>query len=198
MQNKTLKLLIALILLLLCAEISFAFPDLDQKFNGEIPSKVLSHRSILTHSFLLALLSYWATFWRKQLLPRLYGFVVGIATAVHLSFDLFPKKWVGYSLIHIPLIGRTSPEFSKLWIGLSIIISLYVVFLCIRNSTDVVIVLACLVLLFGFYTITEDQRATSPALVLSAATTVTLILPSNAHGTWQQLYKKRFHHRRAA
>jgi hypothetical protein len=180
MQNKTLKLLI---LLLLCAEISFAFPDLDQKFNGEIPSNILSHRSILTHSFLLAWLSYWATFRRKALLPRLYGFVVGIATAVHLSFDLFPRKWEGYSLIHIPLIGRTSPEFSKLWIGLSIIISLYVVLLCTRNSAEVVIVLVCLVLLFGFYTTTEDQSAISPALTLSAATTVTLILPSEARGT---------------
>jgi len=183
MQNNTLKLLIALVLLLLCAEISLAFPDLDQKFNGEIPSKVLSHRSILTHSFLLPLLAYWATFWRKQLLPRLYGFVIGSATAVHLSFDLFPRKWVGQSLIHIPLLGRTSPEFSKLWIGLSLIISLYAVFLCIRNSTDVVIVLVCLVLLFGFYAITEDQRAIYPALTLSATTTATLILPSDARAT---------------
>jgi hypothetical protein len=186
MQNNTLKLLIALVLLLLCAEISLAFPDLDQKFNGEIPSKVLSHRSILTHSFLLAWLAYWVSFRHKQLLPRLLGFVVGTAIAVHLAFDLFPRRWAGQSLIHIPLLGRTSPEFSKLWIGLSLIISLYVVFLNIRNSADVVIVLACLVLLFGFYTITNDQGATSPALALSAATAVTLLLPSNARVAWRR------------
>ena len=95
------------------------FPDIDQHFN------FLTHRSILTHGLFVPLLLYSMGSGLKATPLRLFvsGFSVGVA--IHLGFDLFPRSWQGYALIHSPLLGRTHPIFSWLWIAGSMIGCLY-------------------------------------------------------------------------
>ena len=95
------------------------FPDIDQRF------QFLTHRSILTHGLIVPLILYSVASGFKATPPRLFvlGFSVGVA--IHLGFDLFPKSWHGFALIHSPWLGRTHPIFSWLWIAGSMISCLY-------------------------------------------------------------------------
>lgn len=95
------------------------FPDNDQRFH------FLTHRSILTHGLIVPLLLYSMGSGLKATSLRLFvsGFSLGVA--IHLGFDLFPRSWQGFALIHMPLIGRTHPIFSWLWIAVSMICCLY-------------------------------------------------------------------------
>jgi predicted neutral ceramidase superfamily lipid hydrolase len=187
-NNNSLRYLLLLILMVLCAEISFKLPDVDQQLRDEIPSKILLHRSILTHNFVFALLVYWAAIWRKSFTVRLLTYTAGLATAVHLSFDLFPRAWQGFAIIHIPVLGRSSPLFSQIWIALSIVVCLYLVLSLIQTSREVAIVAVCFVLLFVFYTLSENEKPESPAATLTGATAVTLVLPADVRATAQRVY----------
>ncbi len=95
------------------------FPDVDQRFDS------LTHRSILTHGLIVPVLLYSMGSGLKATPLRLFvsGFSLGLA--IHLGFDLFPRSWQGFALIHMPLIGRTHPIFSWLWIATSTICCLY-------------------------------------------------------------------------
>ncbi len=95
------------------------FPDIDQRYD------FLTHRSILTHGLIVPLLLYAMGSGLKATPLRLFvsGFSVGVA--IHLGFDLFPRSWQGYALIHSPLLGRTHPIFSWLWIAGNMICCLY-------------------------------------------------------------------------
>ena len=95
------------------------FPDNDQRFH------FLTHRSILTHGLIVPLLLYSLGSGLKATSLRLFvsGFSLGVA--IHLGFDLFPRSWQGFALIHMPLLGRTHPIFSWLWIATSMICCLY-------------------------------------------------------------------------
>lgn len=87
------------------------YPDMDLKI------KFLSHRSALTHSPLLSFILYY--FAEKNNSIELQYFVIGfsLAVAIHLTFDFFPKSWVGNALIKPSLGGAT---FSKAFILVSI------------------------------------------------------------------------------
>ncbi len=106
------------------------FPDIDQRFH------FLTHRSILTHGLIVPLLLYSMGSGLKASPLRLFvsGFSLGLA--IHLGFDLFPRSWQGYALIHVPLLGWTHPIFSWLWIAVSIICCLYLSMRLARNGIE--------------------------------------------------------------
>ena len=90
------------------AVVGLGLPDLD----ATLP--FLTHRSIVTHHFMWPLLPLWAARDHPSLVTRARLFSMGssLSLAVHFCFDLFPRSWRGYALIHIPLYGRTEALFS--------------------------------------------------------------------------------------
>jgi hypothetical protein len=97
------------------------FPDFDQD------TTVLVHRSIVTHGFFAPLVLYVVLGSRKSPAPaRLFVAGAALAVAVHLSFDLFPKGWSGFALIHLPAYGWTLPLVSWGWIAISIVVCSYI------------------------------------------------------------------------
>ncbi len=88
--------------------IGLKFPD----FDLVIP--LLLHRSIVTHSILVALVLV-AVLGRKPL-GRWFAAGISLALAVHFAFDLFPQKWMGFALVHVPWYGWTGGLFSGGWL----------------------------------------------------------------------------------
>ena len=124
--------------LLLGLVVGLHFPDIDNRLQGLIPSWLLLHRSILTHGLLAPLLLFWLARRRGDAVPSFRLFAVGLslAFAVHLCFDFFPRGWVGFALIHIPVYGRTTALFSQSWIILSIVVCLYVGFRVVKEAKN--------------------------------------------------------------
>lgn len=96
-----------LFLFVIGAFIGLKLPDFDQSFYWR---PLIVHRSLLTHSALLPLILFFTLKGHvigKKADPRLRLPLLGflLATAVHLCFDLFPYRWSGYALVHIPLFG---------------------------------------------------------------------------------------------
>lgn len=196
-DNRVLFYLINLALILLCIEIALWFPDIDQKnmIKKSVLSDIIVHRSILTHNALIPVLLYAFTFWRKHIIARLYPMATGAAVAVSLAYDLFPKSWRGYAMIHVPVRGRTSELFSQLWLVLSIVICLYIVALSIQRAPEIVIAIAALILVFGYYG-TEKKKPHEtpqrPAITLVASTAVTMVLPTDIRKSAGQAYRKAY------
>ena len=86
-------------------------PDIDQ---GNRILNFLLHRSIITHSILIPFICLWLL--RNFRFLWIYLPPLFFVFAIHFYADLFSKGWSGYSLISIPFIGRTSAEFSIIWI----------------------------------------------------------------------------------
>ena len=95
------------------------YPDIDQKLD------FLQHRSILTHGLLApAALYFFATKIRST--PFRWA-VIGacLGAAAHLAFDLFPRAWLGYALVSIPLYGWIPAPLSWVWIAGSSLVCSY-------------------------------------------------------------------------
>lgn len=133
------KLLGTLLLTALGMALGFALPDLDLKlaFAG------LLHRSILTHGCLAPLLAAWLAKDAGAAGRALLGGLCA-ALAIHLCFDLFPVRWIGFALITIPLLGRTSALVSWLWIAASSVICLILLFRCRRGPRERIVALLSL------------------------------------------------------
>ncbi len=112
------KILVVLSFIGLAFPLGLVAPDVDQKIS------FLVHRSIFTHAPWLALL---ATFWALKSKSRwavpciCAAFTCGLV--VHFAADLFPKAWMGFALVHIPVVGRLSPTASVCWLLSSLAIS---------------------------------------------------------------------------
>ena len=164
-------LLLVLILLL-----GLDLPDLDQR----IPF-LLQHRSIITHGFLIPLGIFLAMQQDKTRTARYLSMGVSLAMVIHLCYDLFPRAWRGYALIYTPILGRSGPVFSWFWIGVSIIICLYLAFVLIENLQDILAVLISLGIGFTVYAIRQPS-----SLLVSAISTLlimgslTLMLPAKS------------------
>ena len=134
--------------LLLGLALGLHFPDIDSRFQL---SGLLLHRSMLTHGLLLPWLLFWLV--RRRRDPRsslrLFAIGVNLAVAVHLCFDFFPRHWIGFALIHIPLYGWTSPLFSQAWIIVSIMICLCLAFMLVRNSVEFVLSMGGVIISLG-------------------------------------------------
>ena len=110
--------------LLTISFIGFAFvlglvaPDVDQRL------PFLTHRSLLTHGPWFAVLAAWLAqkSRRRSAVPLIAGsFVIGLV--FHLAFDLFPKAWMGFALVHIPFWGRLPAAVSVCWLIGSLVVS---------------------------------------------------------------------------
>jgi|SRR5947209_1492696 len=176
-QNPTRHYAFALAWLLLGTVIGLHFPDLDTRFQWLIPSWALLHRSILTHGLIISSLLFWLT--RKYIAnkPSFRLFVMGLslAFAVHLCFDFFPRGWVGFALIHIPLYGRATAFSSQAWIILSIVTCLYLAFLMVQNIVEFALSVGCLAMSFCISAF-ENRGAILLALTLLALSTITVIV----------------------
>lgn len=165
--------IVGFILLIIGIVTGLNFSDIDLRFN------FLVHRSMITHSFLIPLILFWLV--RRKPQSRTYLFTMGfsLAFAIHLCFDLFPRAWVGFALISIPLFGRSSPLFSWFWLAGSIIVCLYLVLLLMQNVWDILLVFSSIVATFIFYAATESVFW--PAFIaLSVAILIALMLPSDS------------------
>ncbi|MCY7008437.1 hypothetical protein OCK72_07175 [Fusobacterium simiae] len=112
--------------------VSFLFgiklPDWDFKLR-------LRHRNVLTHSPFITII-FIALYETKRSYFFKY-FIVGFSTAmaIHILFDLFPRKWYGGALLKIPFNNIScSEETTKTFF---IITSLVSVFLAIFYMTDI-------------------------------------------------------------
>jgi hypothetical protein len=113
--------------------LGLAVPDLDLR----VP--ILTHRSILTHGLLLPCLLCVLAWRGSSPILRLFAIGFSSATAIHLCFDLFPKAWIGFALITVPLVGQTSPLISWLWIATSSVVCLYLAGALMRRPLDALI-----------------------------------------------------------
>ena len=117
--------------LLIVSFIGFAFvlglvaPDVDQRL------PFLIHRSLLTHGPWFALLATWmAQKSKSQSAMPLVTCSFAFGLALHLAGDLFPKAWIGFALVHIPLWGRLPAAASVCWLlGSSLVSAACAVFL---------------------------------------------------------------------
>ncbi len=112
--------------------VSFLFgiklPDWDFKLK-------LRHRSILTHSPFITII--FICLYETNTSYFFKYFIVGFSTAIaiHLLFDLFPKKWHGGALLKIPFNDIScSKETTKTFFILTIIVS---IFLAIFYMTEI-------------------------------------------------------------
>ena len=120
--------------LLVGAAIGIKFADIDQ----HVPDILLHHRALLTHGFLISLLLGWIT--RRTKYQAWRGITIGfsVTNAVHLCFDLFPRSWWGYALIHIFTWGLP-PLLSWLWIAASIVLCIYIARFFVHTIWDILI-----------------------------------------------------------
>jgi hypothetical protein len=175
--------IIGLLLLPIGIVIGLNLPDIDYRVS------FLVHRSIVTHSFLFPFLLFWGIHKRDLAQLRLPSIGFNLSLAAHLGFDLFPKAWVGYALISVPLYGRTDPLFSWLWIAGSIVLCLYLALLLVKNPGDVVVAAGSAIVSLGLCAAAESVYW--PALAaLGLATLIALMLPSSSAGMFRQLLKK--------
>jgi hypothetical protein len=164
--------LTGIILLLLSLLLGLNLPDLDHQI------QFLVHRSMITHGFLIPLGLFLLVYKDKTASPRFLSMGFSLATVTHLCFDLFPRAWVGFALIHVPFWGRSTPIFSWIWLSVSIVICLYLTFVLIKTLLDIVMALGSLGLAFSFYAST--QPVFWPAFIaLLLAVGLTLALPAN-------------------
>jgi hypothetical protein len=128
---------LTLVWLLLGAALGLHFPDVDTRVQWLISSRLLLHRSAVTHGLIVPSLLFLSAR-AKGKAPSFRSFVIGfsLASAVHLCFDFFPRGWVGFALIHVPLYGRTTALFSQAWIMLSVLACLYLAFLLARRLIE--------------------------------------------------------------
>jgi hypothetical protein len=161
-----------ILMLLIGIVAGLALPDLDLKWS------FLGHRSIVTHGLLLPILLFGLARKQEHVTTRLLAVGFSLSSAVHLSFDLFPKAWTGYALIYIPGYGRTSPEFSWFWTALNIVICMYLALVLVSSVLELVAFVIGLLTTFSLQAVQTSILV--PALVaIVVATGIALAMPSD-------------------
>ncbi len=166
------KYIVGILTLLLGVAVGLAVPDIDLKMS------FLTHRSALTHSALLPLLLLWPTrrWWRPALRPFTIG--ICVALAVHFCFDFFSRLWLGYALIHIPVIGRLGAVTSRLWLALNAIICLYLAFLLADEISEMAFTVAGALLAYRQCAV-RSLHDIQALVALLVATAIALLLPAH-------------------
>ena len=108
---------LSLVALAIATYAGLKLPDVDQRLG------FLLHRSIITHGPLLPMLALAFALNGNPVLRRI-GAGVSAGLGVHFAFDLFPQAWQGYALISLPVYGWTSPVFSWICLGISLLLSM--------------------------------------------------------------------------
>ena len=154
-------------LLILSAYIGSRFPDIDQHTN------LLIHRSILTHGLLVPLALFLIVFRMKNNRVRDFVLIFMTAVAIHLCFDLFPRAWRGYALIHIPNVGWTPAFVSQTWIFASIVCCLYASISLINRGSQILLLILGAISIFTYQSLGE-ARFFGPLITLVAANAVAI------------------------
>lgn len=163
--------LLAIIALILGTLIGLQLPDSDRVF-----SLLLTHRSIVTHGFVLPLGLYLLVRGRERWL-QLGAASISLAVAVHLAFDLFPRGWYGYALIHVPLVGYLDSTLSVLWLATSTVACCLLALRLLRDRRD--LALALVAMGWGFITVVGRERTwLLPLATLLAALAIASCLPN--------------------
>lgn len=163
-------LILELIVLVAGLAVGLQLPDVDHVFF------FLTHRSALTHGVILPCLALLLVRDRGRLLQlAVAGLALGIA--VHLSFDLFPRRWVGFAQIHAPLVGYLDGALSVLWIAGNMVACCYLALVAVpaRRLLGLALVVA------GWGLLISAQREAgwlTPLLSLGAALFVATCLPN--------------------
>ncbi|MDA7981014.1 MAG: hypothetical protein MPJ82_00065 [Alphaproteobacteria bacterium] len=138
------------------------FPDWDQP-QGYL--SFLNHRSAVTHSILLPYLLR-NQIQRLPLGQYLYaGVMAGLA--VHLIADMSPAAWVGYALIHLPLLGPIGPLFSFLFLLINAAAAARIAARSFSSTKDVLVFLVSVVAISGFWYVLNGSGLLLALLVLS-------------------------------
>ena len=153
--------------LILSAYIGSRFPDIDQH------TSLLTHRSILTHGLLVPLVLFLIAFWMKNDRLRNFVLIFMISIAVHLCFDLFPKAWFGYALIHVPNLGWTPAVVSKVWMFTSVVFCMYASISLINKGSQVFLLVLGTASIFTYQSFGE-ARVFAPLIILFFATAVAI------------------------
>ena len=153
--------------LILSAYIGSRFPDIDQHTN------LLIHRSILTHGLLVPLALFLIVFRMKNNRVRDFVLIFMTAVAIHLCFDLFPRAWRGYALIHIPNVGWTPAFVSQTWIFASIVCCLYASISLINRGSQILLLILGAISIFTYQSLGE-ARFFGPLITLAAANAVAI------------------------
>ena len=172
-----------LFLFVLGAFIGLKLPDLDQSFYWR---PLLVHRSLLTHSALLPLILFLTLKGHvlgKKADPRLRLPLLGflLATAVHFCFDLFPYRWTGYALVHIPLLGWVGAWSSAFWIGSGALVSLYLACRLFQRITDVYLSALGLATCYGWSAAHAPYFSFAALVALVAMSLIAFALPRPLH-----------------
>ena len=151
--------------LILSAYIGSRFPDIDQHTN------LLVHRSILTHGLLVPLGLFLIAFRMKNDRLRDFLLVFMISIAIHLCFDLFPKAWYGYALIHVPNLGWTPAIVSKVWMFTSVVFCMYASISLINKGYQVFLIALGTISIFAYQS-SGEARFFAPLITLFVGTSV--------------------------
>lgn len=164
--------------LLLGLVVGLHLPDIDNRLQGLIPSWLLLHRSILTHGCLLPLLLFRLARRRggAEASFRLFALGLSLALAVHLCFDFFPRGWVGFALIHVPVYGRATALFSQSWLILSVVACLYVGFRLMRNVLEFTLGVGGLIISFIISAVENSYAVFSAFMLLAFAIVITIVM----------------------
>jgi len=182
--------LIALIALIIGAAIGLFLPDTDRVF------PFLLHRSIVTHSALVPLLGYLSC--RKTAAEWKRAGVIGLSLtlAVHLSFDLFPRLWIGFALIQIPFTRPLNATLSMAWLMINLIVCLYLALRLLGNRTELAIAGGLGLLSFLIAARSETVFWSALLALLVAALLATCLPNSHVNGQtliqyyWQRLTRR--------
>ena len=169
------EFIISIFLVFIGAAFGVFFPDFDQTFLKI--NSIIQHRSIITHSCLLGLIFLWLSKRDQSELFRFFAVGIFIGIAVHLSFDLFPRRWWGGALIYIPLIGNLRslpfdgdllpPLFSSLWILGNIWFCLVQVYRIMSKNNQYLIASVFIMLFIFLIASTRERNFWLPFFTLS-------------------------------
>ena len=142
------------------------------------------HRSLLTHGFIVPLCLFLSlqrnTKPHNNQILRLFwtGFVLSVL--VHLCFDLFPRRWYGYALVHVPLVRWTIPAFSMVWLSVSTLVCLYLICRSLRSIEELSLIVMAGLVAFGMAANQQPGLALPALFALIIASGLAFILPRPA------------------
>jgi nitrate/nitrite transporter NarK len=165
------RYILAVAALIVGTLIGLQLPDADRVF-----TLFLVHRSVLSHSFLLPLGLYLIARGRERWL-MLGSVGVSFAVAVHLAFDLFPRRWVGFAQLYAPLFGRVDTSLSVLWLAVSIVVCCALGLTLVRDRRD--LALSLVAMAWGFVVAAQREAVWfMPLACLTLAFALAAFLPN--------------------
>ena len=124
-------------------------PDVDLR------TDLLLHRSNHTHGPLVPMAGYILVRNARRLSVRAFPMFLCLGFVVHLSFDLFPRAWMGYALISIPAYGWLPPVLSIAWILASTLLCAYWASRLVRGMRESPLLIFGILAIFAYATPNE-------------------------------------------